>query len=79
MEYHARFPQWNFDRNLGEPTAEHKKMIRDQKGGTPVHRRSFDPMRRYVAVDSMTRDSGRVRRRKRSSRYINALSKNVSK
>lgn len=41
---HARFPGYGFDRHKGYPTAEHLAALR-QLGVSPVHRRSFAPVR----------------------------------
>lgn len=39
-EYHRRWPQYGFDRNMGYPTAAHRAAIRTH-GPAPIHRRSF--------------------------------------
>lgn len=41
---HARFPQYGFDRHKGYPTAEHLARL-SSYGPSPVHRRSFGPVR----------------------------------
>lgn len=38
--YHAQYPQYGFDRNMGYGTAEHIQAIQ-QYGLTPIHRQSF--------------------------------------
>jgi len=39
-EFHHRFPQYNFRKHKGYPTAEHRQAIRTH-GPCPIHRRSF--------------------------------------
>ncbi|WP_195267062.1 ribonuclease HII [Eubacterium sp. 1001713B170207_170306_E7] len=39
-EYHAQYPEYGFDRNVGYGTAEHIAAIK-KYGLTPIHRRSF--------------------------------------
>jgi ribonuclease HII len=63
LNYDKRFPELDFKNNKGEATREHKRMIRDKKGGTPVHRRSFDPMRRYHIATNMRLDKGIIGQR----------------
>lgn len=41
------FPQYGFDRHKGYPTAEHLELLR-LHGVSPVHRRSFAPVRRIL-------------------------------
>ncbi|MGN6702401.1 MAG: ribonuclease HII [Burkholderiaceae bacterium] len=43
-ELHARFPQYAFDRHKGYPTALHLERLR-LHGVSPVHRRSYAPVR----------------------------------
>lgn len=40
LEFHAKWPVYGFDRNMGYPTAMHRAAIR-RYGITPIHRRSF--------------------------------------
>ncbi len=40
LEYHAKWPQYGFDRNMGYPTLEHRQAI-EKHGRTPIHRLSF--------------------------------------
>ena len=39
-QYHEKFPQYGFDRNMGYGTAEHLAAIKAH-GSTPIHRRTF--------------------------------------
>ncbi|MEO0074531.1 MAG: ribonuclease HII [candidate division WOR-3 bacterium] len=41
---HKKYPQYNFFKNKGYPTVEHKKII-SQIGPSPIHRKSFQPVR----------------------------------
>lgn len=41
---HERYPGYGFDRNKGYPTPEHFAAL-DRLGVTPIHRRSFEPVR----------------------------------
>lgn len=42
--YHRKYPQYNFARHKGYPTAEHRRVIREI-GPCPIHRQSFAPVR----------------------------------
>ncbi|MBY6205869.1 ribonuclease HII [Halomonas denitrificans] len=44
IDYHARWPDYGFDRHKGYPTAAHLAAL-DRLGPTPIHRRSFRPVR----------------------------------
>ena len=44
----ARYPEYGFARHQGYPTAAHLAALR-QHGPSPVHRRSFAPVRRVLA------------------------------
>ncbi len=44
IDYHARWPDYGFDRHKGYPTAAHLEAL-DRLGPTPIHRRSFRPVR----------------------------------
>lgn len=46
-EYHARFPQYNFIKNKGYPTAEHLRLIAEH-GVCEIHRRSYKPVRQVI-------------------------------
>ena len=43
LELHGRYPQYEFNRHMGYPTARHLQALR-QHGVSPVHRRSFAPV-----------------------------------
>ncbi|MGV1099413.1 ribonuclease HII [Thiovibrio sp. JS02] len=43
-KYHAEYPQYNFQRHKGYPTAEHFRLLREH-GPCPIHRQSFAPVR----------------------------------
>ena len=43
-QYHHEYPQYNFARHKGYPTAEHCRVIREI-GPCPIHRQSFKPVR----------------------------------
>ena len=45
--YHALYPVYGFDRNRGYPTPDHLRAL-EQFGPTPLHRRSFAPVRRVL-------------------------------
>lgn len=47
LEWHARYPQYGFDRHMGYPTAFHLQALREH-GVTPQHRRSFAPVARLL-------------------------------
>ena len=44
MQLHDQYPQYGFDRHKGYPTAEHLAAL-NRFGVSPVHRRSFAPVR----------------------------------
>ena len=44
LELHARYPDYGFDRHKGYPTPDHLAALR-HFGVSPVHRRSFAPVR----------------------------------
>jgi ribonuclease HII len=44
IELHARYPDYGFDRHKGYPTRDHLAALR-RYGVSPVHRRSFAPVR----------------------------------
>jgi ribonuclease HII len=56
---HVRYPGYGFDRNKGYPTPEHFAAL-DRLGVTPIHRRSFEPVRLAMTNDEcrMTNSSG---------------------
>lgn len=47
--WHRRFPEYGFDHNKGYATAQHLDAI-SAYGITPIHRRSFAPVRRVCEV-----------------------------
>ena len=49
-EHHVRYPQYNFNRNQGYPTKEHRQAI-SLFGPCPLHRRTFKGVREYIASD----------------------------
>ena len=48
LEVHEQFPQYGFATHKGYPTVEHLEALR-RHGPSPVHRRSFAPVRDAVA------------------------------
>jgi len=46
-ELHERYPAYGFDRHKGYATAAHLDALR-RHGPSPVHRRSFEPVRRLL-------------------------------
>jgi ribonuclease HII len=46
---HQLYPAYGFDRHKGYPTREHLAALRE-RGPSPVHRRSFRPVRERIAV-----------------------------
>ena len=46
---HWCYPQYGFDRHMGYPTALHLQALREH-GPSPVHRRSFSPVRQLVLL-----------------------------
>lgn len=46
-EYHTRFPAYNFPRNKGYATAEHRRAIKEH-GPCAIHRRTFGGVRKYL-------------------------------
>jgi ribonuclease HII len=46
LTLHDRYPDYGFDRHMGYPTADHLRAL-EALGATPVHRRSFGPVRRW--------------------------------
>ena len=49
LALHERYPQYGFARHKGYPTAEHLNALQ-QYGVSPVHRRSYAPVRRLLAL-----------------------------
>jgi ribonuclease HII len=50
MALHQQFPQYGFDRHMGYGTAMHMEALR-RHGPTPVHRRSFAPVRDLLGAN----------------------------
>jgi ribonuclease HII len=48
VRMHERYPGYGFDRNKGYPTPEHFAAL-NRFGVTPIHRRSFEPVRAVIA------------------------------
>ncbi|MBU0483167.1 MAG: ribonuclease HII [Proteobacteria bacterium] len=46
-EYHAQFPEYNFLKHKGYPTAEHRQLIA-KYGPCEIHRRTFKGVREHV-------------------------------
>jgi ribonuclease HII len=46
--YHRQYPQYNFARHKGYPTAEHRRLIVEH-GPCAIHRRTFRGVREYLA------------------------------
>lgn len=47
LELHQQFPEYQFDRHKGYPTALHMDMLK-RFGPTPLHRRSFGPVKKAI-------------------------------
>lgn len=45
-ELHVRFPIYNFKKNKGYPTAEHRRII-NEYGPCEMHRQSYKPVKEY--------------------------------
>lgn len=67
-EYHLTYPQYNFPAHKGYGTPEHLRLL-SQHGPTPLHRLTFDPIRRVcgAAVVDTSGDAGVSRRWKGGS------------
>jgi len=48
LDLHRQYPQYGFDRHMGYPTADHLERLR-QHGPSPIHRRSFGPVKLLLA------------------------------
>jgi ribonuclease HII len=48
--YATSFPNYGFERNSGYPTKQHRDALK-QFGVTPIHRRSFAPVRNILEYD----------------------------
>lgn len=49
LALHAEYPMYGFDRHMGYPTAAHCAALAEH-GASPVHRRSFGPVARQLAL-----------------------------
>ncbi len=49
LELHRQYPMYGFDRHMGYPTASHFAALAEH-GASPVHRRSFGPVARQLAL-----------------------------
>lgn len=47
QELHHQFPQYNFSRNKGYPTKEHRRAVK-KYGICPFHRKSFNGVKQFV-------------------------------
>ncbi|MES2740856.1 MAG: ribonuclease HII [Pseudomonadota bacterium] len=54
---HGRYPQYGFDQHKGYPTALHLERLR-LHGVSPVHRRSYAPVRELVELGSYLAQAG---------------------
>ena len=50
LSLHEKWPEYGFDRHKGYPTREHINALK-KYGPSPVHRRSFAPVKRVVECD----------------------------
>ncbi|MBN1573994.1 MAG: ribonuclease HII [Deltaproteobacteria bacterium] len=49
IDYHEEYPEYNFIRNKGYGTREHKEMLVEH-GPTPIHRKTFSGVREVLLV-----------------------------
>jgi ribonuclease HII len=49
-EMHIKYPGYGFDSNKGYGTAQHLEAL-ERLGPTPIHRRSFAPLRKELGLD----------------------------
>ncbi|ETO36405.1 hypothetical protein RFI_00658 [Reticulomyxa filosa] len=47
VEYHKKWPLYGFDQHKGYPSPAHQKAVW-KYGPCPIHRRSFNPVKKYV-------------------------------
>jgi len=47
-EYHVLYPQYNFKKNKGYPTGDHRLAIKEY-GISPIHRKTFRGVKEYLA------------------------------
>ncbi len=50
-QYHQQYPQYNFIKNKGYPTAEHRRLLAEH-GPCPLHRRSFAGVKGFFTSSS---------------------------
>lgn len=50
LDYHRRYPQYNFQAHKGYPTAEHLRLLAEH-GPCEIHRRSFRPVQQTCLDD----------------------------
>lgn len=50
MTYAESFPEYGFERNSGYPTKQHRDAL-TAYGATPIHRRSFAPVKKALGLD----------------------------
>lgn len=50
LEWHEKYPQYNFKQHKAYPTKQHLELIQ-QHGVCPVHRKSFGPVKKQLARD----------------------------
>lgn len=55
LDLHAQYPEYGFDRHKGYPTAYHLQQL-EQFGITPVHRRSYGPVRKILEKQHQKED-----------------------
>lgn len=48
-EYHANYPEYEFDRHKGYPTKRHREKIR-QFGPCPIHRKTFKGVKEFLTM-----------------------------
>lgn len=49
LDYHRRYPQYQFHRHKGYPTPTHLRLVQEF-GPSPVHRRSFQPIKSLLHI-----------------------------
>ena len=61
LELHELYPDYGFDRHKGYPTRDHIRALR-KFGASPVHRRSFSPVRASFESGPLMDGNSRIRR-----------------
>jgi ribonuclease HII len=56
VAYEAQYPGYDFAIHKGYPTARHCALLK-RLGASPIHRRSFDPVRRVLALACEANDN----------------------